>query len=52
MKIGMYIMTPESISTTYFTNLSHQFVCMYMYPLLSLLDKGSVKTLARQQTQQ
>jgi hypothetical protein len=32
MKLGMYIMAPELISTAYFTNPSHQSVCMYVYP--------------------
>jgi hypothetical protein len=31
MKLGMYIMTPESISTAYFINPSHQSVCLYVY---------------------
>jgi hypothetical protein len=42
MKLGIYIMTPEPISTAYFINPSHQSVCLYMYPL-SLLGNGSVK---------
>jgi hypothetical protein len=31
-KLGMYIMTPESISTAYFINPSHQSVRLYVYP--------------------
>jgi hypothetical protein len=27
MKLGTYIMAPELISTVYFINISHQFVC-------------------------
>jgi hypothetical protein len=27
-----YIMLPEAISTSYFINLSHQSVCLYVYP--------------------
>jgi hypothetical protein len=30
MKLGMYIMAPELISTTYFINPSHQSVCLYV----------------------
>jgi hypothetical protein len=39
IKLGMYIMAPEPVSTTCFKNPSHQsfFVC------ISLLDNGSVK---------
>jgi hypothetical protein len=32
MKLGMYIMAPEPISATYFLNLSHQSVFLYVYP--------------------
>jgi hypothetical protein len=32
MEIGIYIMTPEPISTAYFINPSHQSVCLYVYP--------------------
>jgi hypothetical protein len=31
MKLGMYVMEPESISTAYFINLSHQSMCLYVY---------------------
>jgi hypothetical protein len=31
MKLGMYIMTPESISMAYFINLSDQSLCLYVY---------------------
>jgi hypothetical protein len=34
MKLGMYIMAPESISTAYFINPSHQSVCLYVYLLI------------------
>jgi hypothetical protein len=40
MKLGMYIMTPEPISTAYFINPSYQSVCI----VLSLLGNGSVNT--------
>jgi hypothetical protein len=30
-EFGMYIMTPESISTAYFINPSHQSICHYVY---------------------
>jgi hypothetical protein len=59
MKLGMYIMTPEPISTTYFINHSHQsvFVCVSLgkhtpaatlctcVSLLPLLGNGSLNTL-------
>jgi hypothetical protein len=32
LKLGMYIIAPESISTAYFINPSHQTVCLYVYP--------------------
>jgi hypothetical protein len=32
MKLGTYIMAPEPISTAYFINLSHQSVCLHVYP--------------------
>jgi hypothetical protein len=47
MKLGMYIMEPEPISTAYFLISSHQSLCLYVYPL-SLLGNGSVKSLRRQ----
>jgi hypothetical protein len=37
MKHGMYIKEPEPISAAYFINLSHQSVCLYVYP--PLLDR-------------
>jgi hypothetical protein len=33
MKFGTYIMAPEPISTAHFIKLSHQSVCLYVYPL-------------------
>jgi hypothetical protein len=41
MKLGMYILPPEPMSTAYFIYPSHLSVCLYMYPLL-LLGNGSV----------
>jgi hypothetical protein len=32
MKLGMYIMETEPISTAYFVNPSRQSVCLYVYP--------------------
>jgi hypothetical protein len=34
MKLGMYIMAPEPISTEYIINPSHQPVCLYVYPTI------------------
>jgi hypothetical protein len=44
MKLGMYIMALEPISTTYFINPSHQSVSVICIPL-SLLGNGSVKNV-------
>jgi hypothetical protein len=38
----MYIMTPDSISTPYFINPSHESVSLHASPI-SLLGNGSVK---------
>jgi hypothetical protein len=48
MKLGMYSMAPESVSTAHFINPSHQSVYLYAYPL-SLLGNSSIKSLSRQQ---
>jgi hypothetical protein len=32
MKLGMYIMATEPISTAYLINPSHQSVCLYVHP--------------------
>jgi hypothetical protein len=32
MKLDMYIMAPELISTAYFINPSRQSVCLHVYP--------------------
>jgi hypothetical protein len=34
MELGMHIMAPEHISTAYFINPSHQYVCLYVYPFI------------------
>jgi hypothetical protein len=44
MKLGMYIMAPEAISTGYFINSSHQSVSVCLF-VLSLLGKGMVKRI-------
>jgi hypothetical protein len=41
MKLGMYIVAPEPITTAYSINPSHQSVCLYVYPL-PVLGNGSV----------
>jgi hypothetical protein len=48
MKIGMYIMATEPVSTAYFINLSYQSMCLYVYPLL-LLGNGSVNVTTNTQ---
>jgi hypothetical protein len=35
IKLGMYIMAPEPISTAYFINPSHQSLCMYVYSIVA-----------------
>jgi hypothetical protein len=35
MKLDMYVMATEPISTAYYINPSHQFVCLYVYPSYS-----------------
>jgi hypothetical protein len=34
MKLGVYNTAPEPLSTAYFINLSHQYVCLYVNPLI------------------
>jgi hypothetical protein len=48
MKLGMYIMALEPISTAYFMNHSYQSVCLRMCISVSLLRNGSVIKLPRQ----
>jgi hypothetical protein len=51
MKLGMYIMASEPMSTAYFINPSHQSVYLYVYPPIvtrqrlgkNSLGNGSVK---------
>jgi hypothetical protein len=42
MKLSIYVTATEPISVSYFINLSHQSVCLYVYPRISLLGDGSV----------
>jgi hypothetical protein len=48
MKLDMYIMALQPISTVYFINCCHQFVCLYVYAPQSLLGNGSIYTFPRQ----
>jgi hypothetical protein len=48
IKLGMYIMAPEPISTPYFKNPRFS-LCVCMCIPLSLLGKGSVNTFPRQE---
>jgi hypothetical protein len=43
--VFMYITAPKPISAVYFINPFHQSVCLYVYPILWLLRKGSVKCI-------
>jgi hypothetical protein len=47
MKLGMYLIAPEPISTAYFINPSH-WLCVVCIPL-PLLSNDWVNTLPRQQ---
>jgi hypothetical protein len=51
MKLGMYIIAPEHISTAYFINPSHQSVCLYVYPpIVARLQLGkNTHIVSRQQ---
>jgi hypothetical protein len=46
MKLGIYIMAPEPISTAYFENPSHQSVCLYVYPPVVARQQLSKKVTA------
>jgi hypothetical protein len=35
MKLGMFIIAPEPISTVYFINPSFKSLCLYAYPLIA-----------------
>jgi hypothetical protein len=44
MKLGMYIIAPEPISTAYFINPSHQSVCLYVYPHIVARQRQRIHT--------
>jgi hypothetical protein len=47
MKLGMQIMAPESISTAYIMNPSHQSVCLCVYtPIVARQRLGKIVTEA------
>jgi hypothetical protein len=50
MKLGMYIIAPEPISTAYFINPSHQSVCLYVYPLIVAKQRLGRRILAATNT--
>jgi hypothetical protein len=47
IKIGMYIMAHELISTAYFINLSHRFLCLPLAARQRLGKKVNAATLTR-----
>jgi hypothetical protein len=47
IKLGMYIMAPEPISTACFINPSHQSVCLYVITLFLARQRFGKKTLPR-----
>jgi hypothetical protein len=47
MKLGMYVIAPETISTAYFLNLSDQSLCLFVYPLIVARQRLGKKTLLR-----
>jgi hypothetical protein len=51
MKLGVYIMDPEPISTAFFINPSHQSVCLSVYPPIVTRQRLYIKihVVARQQ---
>jgi hypothetical protein len=50
MKLGMYIMANESISTAYFINPSHQSVCLYVYTHIVARQQIGKKVTATKNT--
>jgi hypothetical protein len=50
MKLGMFIMAPEPISTAYFINPSHQSVCLYVYPVIVARQRLGKKVTAATNT--
>jgi hypothetical protein len=42
MKLGMYIMAPEPISTAYLINYPHQSVFLYVYVVRQLLRQNVI----------
>jgi hypothetical protein len=40
IKLGIHIMEPELISTAYFTNVSHWYVCLYVSAARKQLGKN------------
>jgi hypothetical protein len=46
MRLGIYIMVPEPISTAYLINPSHKFVCLYVYLLVAMQRIGKSVTAA------
>jgi hypothetical protein len=49
IKLGMYIMAPETISTTQLKIIPPNSLCVCMYIPLSMLSYGSLKRLPLQQ---
>jgi hypothetical protein len=47
MKLGMYIMAPEPISTVYFINHFHQPVYVYVYPPIVARQRLGRKSYCR-----
>jgi hypothetical protein len=50
MKLGMYIIAPDSISKAVFINLHHQFVCLYVYPSVVAMQRHSKNIAAAKDT--
>jgi hypothetical protein len=53
VKLGMYsyIMALEPISTAYFINPSHRFVCLYVYPPIVARQRLGKNVTAAKNTQ-
>jgi hypothetical protein len=51
MKLGVYIMTPEPISSGYFINPSHHCVCLYVHPPIVARQRHNKNVTAATNTQ-
>jgi hypothetical protein len=51
MKLGMYVMKPEPISTAYFIYPSNRSVCLYVYPPIAARQRlGKKRSCCKEYT--